>query len=83
MPPTGHDIEHLIVVIWPVNAKCFDSAREEWVFHYSVEGIEGPIPVVLVLTEVKINCAENATGSNVAMEGRGKGPATCGDRGIQ
>ena len=40
MTLTRHNIEHITVVIRPVNPESFDSARKEWVYLDSVEDVE-------------------------------------------
>ena len=40
MTLTRHNIEHITVVIRPVNPESFDSTREEWVHLDSVEDVE-------------------------------------------
>jgi hypothetical protein len=70
MTPTGHDFEHVTIVVRPVDAESFYSAREKWVCLDLIKDVEGPVPVVRVLAEVKVNCAKDATESDIAMEGR-------------
>jgi hypothetical protein len=74
MTPTRHNIEHVTIVIRPMNAESFDPAREEWVHLDSVKNVERSVPVVRVLAEIKINRAEDATESNIAMERRYEKP---------
>jgi hypothetical protein len=57
-----------------MNPESFDPAREEWVQLDSVEDVERSVPVVRVLAEIKVNRAEDATESDVAMERRYKKP---------
>ena len=51
-----------------MNAESFNPAREERVHLDSVKKVERSVPVVRVLAEIKVNRAENATESNIAME---------------
>jgi hypothetical protein len=51
-----------------MNAESFNPAREEWVHLDSVKNVERSVPVVRVLAEIKVNRAEDATESNIAME---------------
>jgi hypothetical protein len=74
MIPTRHNIEHVTIIISPMNSESFDPAREEWVHLDSVEDVECSVPVVRVLAEIKINRTENATEGNVSMERRYKKP---------
>jgi len=57
-----------------MNAESFNSAREKWVHLDSVKNIERSVPVVRVLAEIKVNRAEDATESNIAMERRYEKP---------
>ena len=57
-----------------MNAESFNPAREYWVNLDSVENVEGSVPVVRVLAEIKVNCAEDATESDIAMERRYEKP---------
>jgi hypothetical protein len=74
MIPTRHNIEHVAIVIRPMNSESFDPARENWVRLDSVEDVECSVPVVRVLAKIKVNRAEDATQGNVAMERRYKKP---------
>ena len=49
-----------------MNAESFNPAREYWVNLDSVENVEGSVPVVRVLAEIKVNCAEDVTESDIA-----------------
>ncbi len=71
---TRHNIEHVTIVIRPMNPECFDPARKERIRLHSVENVECSVPVVGVLAEIKVNRAENTTKSDVAMEGRYEKP---------
>jgi hypothetical protein len=57
-----------------MNTESFNPAREEWVHLDSVKNVERSVPVVRVLTEIKVNRAEDATESNIAMERRYEKP---------
>ena len=57
-----------------MNAESFNSAREDRVHLDSVENVERSVPVIRVLTEIKVNRAEDATESNIAMERRYEKP---------
>ena len=57
-----------------MNAESFNPAREEWVHPDSVKNVERSVPVVRILAEIKVNRAENATESDIAMERRYEKP---------
>ena len=57
-----------------MNAESFYPAREEWVHLDSVKNVERSVPVVRILAEIKVNRAEDATESNIAMERRYEKP---------
>jgi hypothetical protein len=71
---TRHNLEHVTIVVCPMNAESLYSAREEWVYLDSVKDIECPVPAVWFFAEVKIDSAENTTEGNVTMEGWDKEP---------
>jgi len=71
---TRHNIEHVTIVIRPMNTESFNPAREEWIHLNSVKYVECPIPVVRVLAEIKVDRTENTTEGNVAMKGRHEKP---------
>jgi hypothetical protein len=50
--PTRHDLEHVTIVICPMNPESLDSTREKRVHLDSVEDVERPIPAVRVFAEV-------------------------------
>ena len=57
-----------------MNAESFNPVREEWVHLDSVKNVERSVPLVKVLAEIKVNRAEDATESNIAMERRYEKP---------
>lgn len=52
-----------------MNAESFNPTREEWVHLDSVKNVERSVPVVRVFAEIKVNRAEDATETDIAMEG--------------
>ena len=57
-----------------MNAESSNPAREERVYLDSVKNVECSVPVVRVLAEIKVNRAEDATESNIAMKRRYEKP---------
>ena len=69
-----HNIEHVTIVIRPMNAERFNPAREDRVHLDSVKNVERSVPVVRVFAEIKVNRVEDATESNISMERRYEKP---------
>jgi hypothetical protein len=57
-----------------VNSESSDSARKEQVYLDPVKDVECSVPVVRVLAQVQVDCVEDATEGDIAMEGRHKKP---------
>ena len=74
MTRTGHNIEHVTIVIRPMDSENFNPAREDWVYLDSVEDVESSVPVVRVLAEIKVHRAEDASEGDVAVKRRYKEP---------
>lgn len=76
LPLTNHEIEHISLLVGPVQSQRLHPVGKYWICLGSVEDIQSPVQILLVFSEVDIDGVKDVPKRDLAMKSRDKEPCT-------